>query len=244
MKGLKIVFVLSASLLLTTCGIYEYYFLPQVPHVQRPINVATADLPNITTYNASGYTIFYRIYLSNSPEDLGDLIVNSNNRNLINPLLEADYSYFSNYTDPAKTFITTSSTFVSRSYFELQISPYNDPTTPVLNVLPATGGNLSINFGQGDQVFLTLNGGVEHTLSRSDQNKLHNILPDYFFRLREEMKQNSSISLNIDVVNQTLSVPLHHAYAMMFIVAVGTHPEEFNRIFSKPTLLNIFKLPS
>jgi len=54
------------------------------------------------------------------------------------------------------------------------------------------------------------------------------------------MTQNANSGLNMDVASGQVG----HAYVAMYIVAVGQNPQNFSRIFGKPTFINIFILPN
>ena len=150
--------------------------------------------------------------------------------NLINPSLVTDYNVFLPLTDPTNiTSIFYSNTFSNRGYFELD------------NNIDISGGTLRIQFPTAAYGIpnLTLN-GVSSNLFRS--SVLVSPLPLgnlYFQKTFELNNSNATSAINADVASGSIDT---YAYAAMYIVSVGNNPENFTRIFSKPTFINIFKL--
>ncbi|WP_461252396.1 hypothetical protein, partial [Treponema sp. R8-4-B8] len=103
MKFLKTPVILVSCLFLLTCGIDEYYYLPQLSEgriVSQFNTNAEIDIPpnSLSQYYASGYTIFYRIYISNLDITVTDII--NKNPNITNSNIYRDYNYLYSYTDP------------------------------------------------------------------------------------------------------------------------------------------------
>jgi hypothetical protein len=216
-----------------SCGIEEYYFLPQVPETSITSSITNADInipsiPNDPYFYANSYAIFYRIYasdhltFSSSPSEF----------NLISPYLSSDYNYFLPITNPANMSATISAnTFRSRNFFELEFEGID-----TVNMLPKTGGRLNINF-PASLGYPTANGV---RLLRS--NQLIAPRPDMYFRYSLELAaaENANNNINADVTGLSGAI---YAYVAMYIVTVGTHPENFTRIYSKPTFISVFRLP-
>jgi hypothetical protein len=233
-------FILSAVFF--SCGIPEYFYLPQIPesNVKTALNTnAEVSLPAISDdyYYAGSYTIFYRIYVSN--ENL--VATSSAELSQISSALLSDYTAFSQITNPANTSaITSSNTFRNRNYFELEFEGVD-----IASILPKSGGTLRIIFPTSpwDYPVATINDGQEYRLRRST-SQLTSPEPrdDLFFRNTQELRfyQNANSNINADVAGR--SGEMQYAYVSMYIVAVGANPVNFTSIYSKPTHISVFKL--
>lgn len=233
--------ILLTGVLFTTCGIEEYYYLPQVPEnsITPDSNIgATIIFPAISSYYyARNYEIFYKIYIS---DHLAPAFIPINNFSLIHPSLYSDYYYFSAFTNPVTSSTISANTFRNRNYFQLALDGIN-----INSQLSASGGTLRIEFLPltGPYPIAAFNGGPEIKLRRS----LNLISPqpssDLFFRNSSDLRafSNAISNVNADVAGQSSDPP--YAYVSMYIVAVGTHPANFTPIYSKPTHINVFKLP-
>ena len=245
MNWLKKLTVFLACILFITCGIQEIYYLPQVPptFVETRLNTdADIRIPSLSYYYyAGGYRIFYRIYISDN-DTVG---ITQSDINNISSILVSDFNYFASLTDPTNTSsIPNNNTFINRSYFELELEGITDITT----VLTTAGGNVAIQFPStiGERPVLKINEN-EYILCRSSgrQGQTFSPVPEdrYFFSSPElNDYANANSTVNADVAGR--SGASRHAYVCMYIVATGQNPENFNRIYSKPTLISIFKLPS
>jgi len=228
MKKLKMPVILSALFFLFSCGIEEYYYLPQVPegNITRISNTrAEIKIPSIDSvefYYATGYIIFYRIYIS----DYSIVDISMSEISQISPMLAEDFNIFEPYTNPANTLIPNVNTFRSRNYFELEIDG------DIQTILKTTGGTVNIIFSDVIGTSPSLTQGVDvYNLFRSNPEQ-----DRYFFNTEElRASTNADVSKRVDVDGQ-------HAYVSMYIVAVGLNPA-FSRIYSKPTHINIFRLP-
>ena len=229
------------AVFLFSCGIEEYYYLPQVPesNIKRTSNTeAEISLPDIDDpkyYYASNYSIFYRIYISNN-NTIAE-IQTPTDRNNISSALANDFSALQPYTNPANSSITSANTFSSRNYFELEFDSVSE-------MLPKDGGTLRIQFptGSGDPV-VSLNDGPEIRLRRSSNLISPQPIGDLYFRNTQGLNDfaNATSSINADVAGRDISP--RYAYVSMYIVAVGYDDRQFTPIYSKPTLISIFKLP-
>jgi len=232
---------------LITCGIDEYYYLPQVSEGGIRINLnteAVIELEPITPpgtgeyYYAVSYTIFYRIYTSNF------LTSSSTDIAQISPILVSDYNFFSQYTNPTNTTSVTSlNTFRSRNYYELEFEG-----TDKVSILPKSGGTFRIRFptslwGEPTATLSTLNDGQEYKLLRSSQLISPQPRDDLLFRNTPELRsyENINDNINADVAGRTGE--MQYSYVSMYIVASGVNPNNFTQIFSKPTHVSLFKLP-
>jgi len=242
MKRKKLVLLILSVLLagsgLITCGIAEYYYLPQVSEGDITGNLNTeAEIifPSISQSYAISYKIFYRIYVSNF------LTSSSSDIAQISPTLVSDYNFFSSYTNPANTnIITSSDTFRSRNYHELDFDGID-----LTDILTKSGGTLRIRFPtiNWGTPTASLNDGQDYNLMRS--NQLISPLPtnNRYFQNTPELRSydNANSNINADVAGRTGE--MHYSYVSMYIVAYGVNPGNFNTIYSKPTHIRIFKLP-
>jgi hypothetical protein len=245
MNWQKTLVIFSLCLLtLLSCGIDEYYYLPQIPesrierrfNTEAEINIPSNLLAQVDHY-ATGYVIFYKIYISGSDNDTINGILSNNSRIL------SDYNALLPYIDPANaTSIPSLTTFSSRNYYELELDGTNIKNT----VLSKSGGTFSIQFPltSGDKPFINFNGN-NYSLYRSNGGGAFNPKPTdrYFFSSPELNDYANAVStINADVSGQ--SGVSEFAYASMYIVAVGQNPSNFSRLYGKPTHISILKLTS
>ena len=244
MIKLKKLVIFFAGVLFTTCGVQEIYYLPQVlSNIGRDFNTeARITIPSISQYYyARGYRIFYRIYISDHPTT-SDISGSPSDRSSISSTLVSDYNYFASLTDSTNTAsVPNINTFRNRSYYELEFEGIRDITS----VLTTAGGNVTIRFLGiiGERPVLIIN-GKEYILSRSNGGGTFSPVPEdrYFFSSPElNAYGNANSEVNADVAGR--SGVSQYAYVCMYIVATGQNPTNFTRIYSKPTLISIFRLP-
>jgi len=234
--GIKLLLIFIVSFCLFTCGIEEYYFLPQVPDNNIHAQFASSAVLNLDPipsehYYATGYRIYYRIYLSSVFASSVDTTQESL-RN-INSSLASDYTSFYALTDPSNTSsIPTITTFDGRRYYELNYQ------------IDRNGGSFQIIFpNTTDNPTITpANGNHENLLRYPTVIPKNDVNHELYFRNTNglNMTQNANSGLNMDVASGQVG----HAYVAMYIVAVGQNPQNFSRIFGKPTFINIFILPN
>ena len=246
MNWLKKLAILLTFSFFLSCGIQENYYLPQVPDNyidRRDFTVAVLDLPSINSYSFSrGYRIFYRIYISNFTTTAS--IISNNDRSNISPTLVSDYNVLEPVANPANTTtITNANAFTGRSYFELQLEGID-----ISRVLTSAGGTVNIDFLQitGTHPVLTINGKSYNLLrSTGEGTRTFSPVPEdrYFFSTPDELNayENAVSDINGDVAGR--SGESENAYVSMYIVAWGSDPTSFNPVYSKPTHINIFRLP-
>jgi len=241
MKKNLILTILLACAGFISCGIDEYYYLPQVSESGVTVNLnteATLNLPAISQdeyYFAVSYTIFYRIYVSNF------LTSSSTDIAQISPSLASDYNYFTTFTNPANTTsITSSSTFRNRNYYELEFDGAD-----IVSMLPKSGGTFRIRFPTvlWGEPSASLNNGQEVRLQRSRQLISPQPRNDLLFRNTPELRsyENANANTNADVAGRTGE--MQYAYVSMYIAAYGVNPGNFTQIYSKPSHIGVFKLP-
>jgi hypothetical protein len=246
LKKLPIIFFLAAFHL--SCGIEEYFYLPQVSlaYISRQSNTnVTIEIPqldNAQYYYARSYLIYYRIYISGEMVS-DDFSTNTETMSRINPSLANDYNSLNSSTLSTNTSMPSSSLFSNRKYFELYFYDGNE----VSNILTISGGTLRLVFPpiQWDYPYAEFK-GREYLLHRStEETELEFLDTEYdpFFRnaLNLTYTTNDNTKINADVSGRT-GISQRYAYVSMYIVAVGQDPVNFNRIYSKPTHIGIFKL--
>jgi len=242
MKKLKMPVILSALFFLLSCGIEEYYYLPQVHQddiISNLTNSATINLPPINSvqfYYATNYSIFYRIYISETPLTSVQTINDMTN---INPDLARDYNSLLSYTDTAGTIITKD-TFPALKYYEIELDG-----AKIADIFSKNGGTLEIVFSTSTGYpTVSLDNGSAFRLRRSG-NLISPVPSDRFFRNTEELNDNDNATdeKNADVARRTTGFDQRYTYVSMYIVATGVNPDTFTRMYSKPTHINIFRLP-
>jgi len=251
MKPIKTTVIHLLCFFLLTCGIDEYYYLPQLSEnrIIRQVNTrAEIDIPpnmldSVSFYYATGYVIFYKIYTSND---------NNNNVDILRtfPRISSDYSGLFPYTDPTNaTNIPSLNTFSSRGFYQLELENIDIKTT----VLSKNGGTFIIEFPTrpGDSPYIRYNGNPYNLLRSRGTNvgeSPFNPIPvDRYFIGSDDLKNfayasQTSPTVNADVSGQS-GIPAN-AFVSMYIVAVGSNPRNFNKLYGKPTHISIFKLPS
>lgn len=248
MKRIITLIVLTAAFY--SCGIEEYYFLPPAPEGDRiDITVATIHLPSIShIYYATGYTIYYRIYLSST--DITSTITQPQMTS-INSTLNSDYNALFRFTDISdNASVATTTTFTNRNFHKLEVINGNDEVVPVSNVLTNRGGNLIINFFgiPGTPPVLNINGS-DYILYRSHGFDSFEPIPDddlrFFSTTELNSNENATSTINADVARSGTAASgiFDHAYVAMYLAAEGQNPVNFQQIISNPTFLSVFKLP-
>ena len=255
MKPLKTTVIHLLCFFLLTCGIDEYYYLPQLSenkitrqvNTYAEINIPPNMLDSVSFYYAKGYVIFYKIYTSNEDNNNVDILRTF-------PRISSDYNGLFPYTDPTNaTNIPSLNTFSSRGFYELRLEEGVININKLLSKeeISNNGGFFTINFQPTPGAWPTISyNGTNYKLFRSNGNGSFNTKPDdsrfgYFFSSEElrDYKNASQTSPNIngDVSGQSGNPP--YAFVSMYIVAVGSNPSNINTLYGKPTHISIFKLP-
>jgi hypothetical protein len=252
MNRLKALVIFTLCLFtLLTCGIEDLLYLPQVSQsgiASDSTSNADITIPPISKtdfYHATGYLIFYKIYISDFFSANRDEIINNI------PSLLYDYNTLSRFTDPTNaSSIPSLTTFSGRGFYELALDGVNINT--ILEVLdpPITTDvffRLFFPTSAGRKPYLdqdTIENGNEYFLFRSNGGGTFNPVPNRDFINSTELNkyENATSILNADVSGQSNLSGMPHAYASMYIVAVGIN-DKFSRVYGKPTFINIFRLP-
>ena len=234
--------VFTAILLFLSCGIDEYYYLPQISedNIEPDFNTdARVTFQSINQfYYANGYSIFYRIYLSSH---FTGAFIQPDEMRTINPGLLSDYNAILPSTDPTNSNITPTNLFLSRNYYEIELDGEN-----ISNILSKDGGTINIRFSStaGDIPAVSQNNdSIEFYLKRSGEFLYP--IPDHYFRNSIEFRNSvaSDRINNADVQLATGTDDARYAYVNMYIVAIGVNPVSFATIYGKPTHISVFKLP-
>jgi len=251
MNCLKTTVVFILCFFLLTCGIDEYYYLPQLSensitgrqsNIRAVVEIPTHLLDNVSHY-ATGYVIFYKIYTSDDDNDNIEILRTF-------PRISTDYIGLSSYIDPTNvTSIPSLTTFSSRGFYQLELENIDIKTT----VLSKSGGTFIIQFPTrpGDSPNIEYNGNTYNLLRSKGLNvgesEFNPIPIDRYFFSSDDLKDyanacQTSPTINADVSGQT-GIPVN-AFVSMYIAATGQNPGNFTKLYGKPTHISIFKLPS
>jgi len=246
---IKVLLCLLFVFCLLTCGIEEFYYLPQVSggNINTTLSSrADFTLPTIPSehYYAIGYRIYYKIYLSG---------VDGGGRESpgFNSTFVTDYNYFENtYNNPSNTTssVPTISTFSGRRFYELE--HLSTASGDIINI-DRIGGTVSILFPLAAREIptITINNTETQIIRSSSVTSMLPLSPinspnpehEVFFRNTSGLNNNSNATTSINA--DTASGQEGYAYAAMYIVTVGKNPQNFSFIFSKPTFISVFRLP-
>lgn len=232
-----------------TCGIPADYYLEQIPqhNVSRGMNSVRVTLPSVDTTrfpNFINYTIFYRLYLS---ERFSDGSIEPTNSILpgINSDLWSDYSSILSSTDPTLATNNSINFFPGRFYElvyqnssgqKLSGSAVLNPGTTFEILFPATPGE--------HPTITNIGSNVKYTLKRS--RDLYKCEPNDNLINSEELSDNTKATpsdINTDVRGKSNLSGQVYVYISLYVIAAGKNPELFTQMYSKPTFLDIFKLP-
>jgi hypothetical protein len=236
MNRLKTLLIFTLCLFtLLSCGIEDIPYLPQVSEsgIKRELtSKAEITLLSLTGI-ATGYIIYYKIYIISSEFGTVPELISNNSR------IANDYNTLSRFTDPTNaSSIPTLITFSNSGFYELEI----DTLTIRKTILSTSGGIFNIEFPltPGEKPYIY--NGTEYPLYRSNGGGVFNPKPDRYFFSSTDLNDyaNAISTINADVSGQ--NGVSEFAYASMYIVAVGIN-QNFSRVYGKPTFINIFKLP-
>jgi len=248
--------ILFLSLMcLLSCGLEAFYYIDYIPEGDYVDTTrATIRLPSSSSDGYSNYftnfIFFYRIYISGI--NPSGRIETADDRSLINPALNSDFTSIYPSTDITSTSVNTSNlenTFYNRRYFKLNLEGADIDTILGSRSL---GGTLVIAFppNTGENPTLTLNDST-YILQRAKENPslLFNPEPDNRRFLNHPDLYDPSkappnaTNINADVAtNSRPDTPLY-TYVSMYVAAVGLSYEMPPRaIYSQPTFIGIFRL--
>jgi len=248
-KLFKFLILVISLVFIFSCGIEKFYYLPQVPvgNITTTLNTnAVINIPDVLSSSeydeyAPGYSFYYRIYISHL--DISSQIL-PDEMTTINSTLRSDYNFFEPYTDSTnQTSVLNANSFRNRNYHELELYGIN-----INSVITRAGGTFTFNFPiiPGDSPFLEPSGYFLFRNSGTGNNNgiLFELDPGPFFFYTEDLVEGTDTTNNInnDVILRS-DRQSGFAYISIYIVAVGANPNNFTRIFSKPTHIGVFKLP-
>jgi len=222
-------FILIIIISIVSCGIDEFKHIPQIPpgDVRLELNTNAEITINPQDFvDATGFTIFYKIYFSS------EISVFTDTRTLITAL-NNDYNALDSFTDPAATTtLISSNTFSNRGFYEIN------------NTIGSNTQQIAITFPEVPALipFIEIDGNLEN-LERSSKLNLPNFPQGQrYFRNTDELNITGNESINnADVAAGGNSAnATNHAFTLMYISAYGT--ENFRRVFGKPTLIGVLKL--
>ncbi|MCL2190599.1 MAG: hypothetical protein FWB79_01250 [Treponema sp.] len=202
--------------------------------------------------------IFYRIYLSGTL--LGaDTVDSPQQRSSINTQLNADYNAAFSWADPTNTAVNTAGVhnfFINtRGFFYLELEGAS-----IASVLgrESLGRSITLDFpdipGQAPRLILDAGTHVRsYDLRRAGGRPLFDFEPVPniggalpFFNHHDLLHgpNRTNREINRDVAPQAPSGQMEHSYVMMYIAAMGASGVPPTPVFSQPTFLGIFMLPS
>jgi hypothetical protein len=243
--------ILLAFVILSSCGIDDYPYLPSVPAGNvRPLQLssgAAIDLPSIsgTSYNPS-FTFYYRIYLSDV-EVPG--MVTQEDMSRINSALANDFRTLQQYTDGDESRITTiiGSAFSSRNYYTLALQGAS------IDSLLGESSSLrtvTLDFAEtsaGTVPTLLFNNNTYNLYRVSESGLMRPIPGDRYFFNTSALTSDANIStvdrtnLDIQTKSPAISGP-RYAYVSIYIVVTGLN-SNYSPIYSRPAFVGIFRLP-
>ncbi|MDR2901272.1 MAG: hypothetical protein LBV20_07130 [Treponema sp.] len=219
-----------------SCGIEDYIYLNPVPAGSIDEQLGTNARINLPNSSESEYfryyTIFYRIYFSTA--DITGSI-SEERLSSISSSLSQDYFYIKPYTN-----VTANDTSISPSNIEITFSRRNyyriaiEEDIEKLLSINANGKLLTLDFLDtegADFPYLTLDGSL-YQLRRSIESSSS----DYSFNNQQILSSDNSKD-TVTINNAT------QCYISLYIVKEGMDMN-FSRIYSFPTFIGIFKLPS
>lgn len=245
---LSLCFLLITLALFTGCGIDEYaYLLPiRGDEISLTANTgAVVPIPNNDPTIFTNLIILYRIYMSNTD----DQSPAPENFRYINSALDSHYRSINvyNYTsDRVFSASNLDSLFINNGYKYLyleNISTHKILQMDDLNPSDVLNEKLIFNFptnlsAGGPYPAMSITSGGNYNLLREQQSGLNDISDRYFINNGELLKNNPAD------VNPNTAENANIAYVAMFIIAMGLNDVEYTPIYSNPTLIHVFRLPS
>jgi hypothetical protein len=245
MKGrIKRAVPLLSLFLFFSCGIEDYLYINPVPMgfvFVDSVSRAIIQLPVISEYYFTHFTIYYRIYVSNvSLTSISEAQLND-----INPLLYSDYYAFKPYTDNTDQVPTSiGPLFANRNFHILEVEGAN-----IEDVLSgaAGGGVATLEFVQspGSIPFLMVNNTFAYSLYRSSGYGRFNPLPDRHFVNSSGLNSSANAvpTINADVANKSIPAGSpRYTYAAFYITGTGIDGN-YSPIYSTPTFIAVLRLP-
>jgi hypothetical protein len=232
-----------------SCGVEEYAYLQPVQSGNIRITLNTmgtiTSLPDQSSgSNFTHYTLYYRIYISDIPED-GEIQKSMAAMERINPALATDYFYLEPYTNASNSVNTSTATLLrNRNYqtlsYEIGGSELNDvvkngPGGIVLEFPVLTGSVPHLEYG-----------GVSYNLYRSNGSGTFTPRPNRHFQNSSELNSSTNVSntVNADVVDKSGISGPRYTYVSLYIAATGLNVPAYTPFYSIPTFIGVFRLPN
>ena len=250
MKKCLLFFVSGTIFLFVNCGLDEYPSIDPVPqsYISRQLNNwAEVRIPDQNTNSFQNYVIFYRIYVS----DVLEPSTTTSVFNVINPVLDTDYSSIRQYIDSTTLVnVNMESFFTGRNFHYLELFDDHDINAVLSSSSSGYptiyGKTLIFDFSSGRDPVMSI-GSTEYTLRRSNGNGLFSPQPNRTFRNSEGLYASANINsnTNADVVNKSgiNNNARCYTYAAFYIVAEGIDSATYSNIYSTPSLIHVFQLP-
>ena len=233
-----------------------FYYLPQLSetNIESTGNYQVRiSIPSLSSFGNLGaiYIIYYKIYMS-SFETLTQLVTEFSS---INGTLDDDYSALWPYVNPANTTsVTDIKTFRNRDYHELHFEGSNivsggDAVFSI--VFPSRPGD--IPYISSSKIDPITGDPFRRNLFRAGDDTDNNGIifkqePDRYFFFSNDLigKTDHANFINNDVnLRGPSAEPIRtdrFAYVSMYIVAAGSDPVSFVRVFGKPTHIGVYRL--
>lgn len=222
--GTLFLFKATVLLFLTSCGIENYIYLAPVTSLSQEVSAISVTLPNAEQPDDyfTGYKIYYKIYLSFT--SLTSIITSSDFGN-INPVMSSNYAQIAPYM--------TSDSIISMNFDDF----FKNPNT--LNFYP-------LQLEGVDDITSFLTTPNNSFKLEKDSNNLYMTISETKYPLKRSAGSENNVFLYTESITGDDVVPrddYNTAYVLFFIFAYGVD-EYGSPIFSRPTMLGAFELPS
>ena len=252
--------------LLFSCGLQD---IPYISRISDPLNSTLSGTGyfQLPSSGEEGYgdtfthfIIFYRIYLSTYFHAADTVDITSPQLSAISAQLNTDFSVIFPWADPTNMAVNTAGVFnffiTNRGFLALELE---DAAIGSVLGRGSLGGTINIDFadipGQsprlwvdGRYYYLRRAEGSPHFGDFEPQPRIGvppNVRLPFFNHHELLSRENRTNEINADVVIPAGHQEMLHSYVLMYIVAAGadnTVPP--SAVFSQPTFLGIFRLPS
>jgi hypothetical protein len=237
-KGL---FIITAAVIFSTCGIDNYIMLEQIS--RDTINVVSNDRAEIRQFPSQpddyfrNYEIYYRIYISGLMYlgAIGEGVLST-----ISPTLASNYNSLQPYTNVDTATATNVGTIFSN-----------------LNYFPLEFENTNYRIGDGNRVFAldfaqtsvlepSIIDGSGSPISLLRSSRVANPAPTNKYLLNNSdlnSSANAVTTKNADVQDNSGATEPRYTYIALYIVAAG-RDDNYSSVYSKPTFIGVFLLPN
>jgi hypothetical protein len=232
---------LICATFLLACGLEDFSYLDPIENVTINSTDSTVGLPAQSNSAFRHYTVFYRIYLSNSNTISGNTEAD---RNAINPQLSTHYKALETYTNPDAVITTDLITLFRNTYgyYRLCVLNIGSQIISLDDVLTSSAsGTLKFDYNVTPPELQIIGSGIRLPLQRAAEN--FTPVPDRtLIATNSSLLDNSNIDTNRNRDVQNFSFVASSAYISLYIAATGIN-DNFSYIYSNPKHLGVFKLP-